>query len=260
VYAVPSSGVQRLLRADLDTVRWVEGRRMLPLGGPPVPVIPLAEALGMPAGDPPSGKVPAVVLASGDRRAAVLVDEFLFEQLVLVKRLGERVRKLPHVTAATILPSGRVALMLSAGRLIDTALARPTGRGTASTGQRTVAKKRVLVAEDSVTTRTLQKTILETAGYEVLTAPDGLAAWRTLQTESVAVLVSDIDMPGLNGFELTGKVRSDARFAGLPVVLVTSRGSDEDKARGVEAGADAYVTKGGFDQTALLETIARLVG
>src|SRR5262249_54293026 len=101
--------------------------------------------------------------------------------------------------------------------------------------------------------------ILENAGYEVLTAPDGVHAWQILQEQGADLLLSDVDMPGLSGFELTQTLRAVPRFADLPVVLMTSRGTDEDKTRGVEVGADAYLIKSGFSQTNLLETIAQLV-
>jgi two-component system chemotaxis sensor kinase CheA len=206
-------------------------------------------------------KAPALVLAAGDRQAAFLVDEFLAEQEVVVKGLGHRVRRLSHVVAATVLPSGRVTLVLNAARLVETALTRADVRMTGPAAASVVpAKKRVLVAEDSLTTRTLQKTILETAGYEVLTAPDGTAAWQLLQAERVDVVVSDVDMPGMDGFALTRAVRGAAAMADLPVVLVTSRGTEDDRARGVEAGADAYLVKSGFDQAALLGAITRLIG
>jgi two-component system chemotaxis sensor kinase CheA len=115
------------------------------------------------------------------------------------------------------------------------------------------------VVDDSVTTRALEKTILEAAGYEVTTAPDGEAAWRILQEQGADLLVTDLEMPRMDGFALTEAVRASPRFRGLPVVLVTGRASEQDRARGLQAGANAYLVKSGFDQKNLLETVARLL-
>ena len=118
---------------------------------------------------------------------------------------------------------------------------------------------RVLLAEDTVTTRALERSILEAAGYSVTTAVDGADAWQQLQAVGADVVVSDVDMPRMNGFELCRMIRSSAQMRELPVVLVTSLDSDAYRQRGLEVGADAYVVKAGFQQGALLDTIARLV-
>ncbi len=120
-------------------------------------------------------------------------------------------------------------------------------------------KKRILVAEDSVTTRTLEKSILEAADYDVAVAVDGAEAWRLLQDRGADLLVTDIEMPRMDGFTLTETVRGSQRFRDLPIVLLTSHETDQDKARGAQLGANAYLTKGAFDQRNLLETIAQLL-
>ena len=260
-YALAGTNVQRVVRVTPADLRQVAGRLMLSLGGAPLPVAALATVLGI--GTPPEpreGKLLAVVVAAGEKRVVLLVDGVLSEQEIVVKSLGTRVRRLIHVSAATLLPSGRVALLLNAAGVARTAL------GTAGVTLQPITlpatapgKKQLLVVDDSVTTRTLEKTILESAGYEVATAPDGEAAWQLLQERGADLLVSDIEMPRMDGFELTEAVRASPRFRTLPVVLVTGRTSEEDRARGLRAGADAYIVKSGFDQRALLETIARLL-
>src|SRR5262249_53728327 len=122
-----------------------------------------------------------------------------------------------------------------------------------------LAKKRMILAEDSITTRTLMKTILEAAGYEITAAADGDVAWQTLQEQGADLVVADVDMPRLDGFALTESVRGSSRFRELPVVLVTARDSERAKARGIEVGADAYLVKSAFDQKNLLETIGQLL-
>jgi two-component system chemotaxis sensor kinase CheA len=165
------------------------------------------------------------------------------------------------VAAATILPSGRIALVLNAANLMRSALALPASgtlvpRNGEATGQ---AKKRILIAEDSLTTRTLEKTILQAAGYDVEAVADGELAWAHLQEHGADLLVSDVEMPRLDGFALTQAVRASKRWRDLPVVLVTARDRDEDRARGLDVGANAYLAKSAFDHRNLLETIAQLL-
>jgi two-component system chemotaxis sensor kinase CheA len=218
----------------------------------------------MPGGDAEfSGKdtLPVLVIAAGEKRMAFAVDEFQAEQEILIKSLGARIRHLRHISGATLLPSGKIALVLNAANLVRTALARAPARlPVAEEGELApLVKKRLLVVDDSVTTRTLEKSILEAAGYEVATAVDGKAAWQFLQDQGTDLIVSDVEMPQMDGVELTRVVRASPRFRELPVVLVTARESEQDKARGLEAGADAYLVKSAFDQKNLLETIAQLL-
>jgi two-component system chemotaxis sensor kinase CheA len=202
-----------------------------------------------------------VIVTAGDRRMAIVVDEFLAEQEIMVKNLGPRVRHLRHVSGATLLPSGRIALVLNAAHLVRTALGRPLAPAPmpAPGEAASAVRKRLLVADDSVTTRTLEKSILEAAGYEVATAPDGQAAWQLLQDQPFDLLVSDVEMPRMDGFALATAVRASPALRDLPVILVTARDSESDKARGIEVGADAYLVKSAFDQKNLLETVAQLL-
>jgi two-component system chemotaxis sensor kinase CheA len=124
---------------------------------------------------------------------------------------------------------------------------------------REIHRYRVLVVDDSATSRTLVRNILKTAGYEVLTAIDGEEAFSTLKEQKADLVVSDVEMPKMDGFELTRRIRRDAELERLPVILVTSMGSEEHKSQGAEAGADAYIIKGAFDQDELLQTVARLL-
>jgi two-component system chemotaxis sensor kinase CheA len=200
-----------------------------------------------------------VVLSVGEQRFALLVDEIITEQEVLMKNLGALLARVRHVAGATVLGNGEVVLVLNPGDLVKTALkSRPAGQPPA----RPLAPKAprsVLVVEDSITSRTLLKNILQSAGYSVHTAVDGQQAWAVLQSRPVDLIVSDVEMPVLNGFELTEKIRADARLATLPVVLVTALGSLEHRRRGLEAGANGYVVISSFDQSNLLEVVGGLM-
>ena len=220
-----------------------------------------------------TAKRSALLVASGERRLALLVDGLIAEQEVVVKGLGPRLRRVRSTSGATILPSGRIALVVNVAGLVRAGLVRGasaappklststsiSSSSSSSSSSSGPPRKRLLVVDDSVTTRTLEKSILEAAGYEVATAVDGEAGWRVLQEQGADLVIADVEMPGMDGFALTEAVRASPRFAALPVVLFSSRASEHDRARGLEVGADAYIVKGTFDQKDLLETVAQLL-
>ncbi|MCP3139912.1 hybrid sensor histidine kinase/response regulator [Pyxidicoccus xibeiensis] len=255
--ALASEGVARLVRLAPDEVREVEGRPTWDAGDALVPLASLADVLGLPPG-PPQPRRSAVVLAAGTARAALVVDEVLSEQEALVRALGPRVRRARHVSAAAVLPDGRLSLLLNPVSLVRAAGGRPATPLFPAAAVRQ-ARRRVLLADDSPTTRALEQSILEGAGYEVVACVDGAEAWERLQAGGADALVLDVEMPRMDGFSLTETVRASPRFSRLPVVLVTARGKPEDQARGLRAGASAYLVKSAFDPTSLLETLRRLL-
>ncbi|MGE3803792.1 MAG: response regulator [Gemmataceae bacterium] len=261
-FALPTMNVDKLLRVSPMDLRTVEGREMLISTDAPLPIVPLSAVLALPQGDDVlAGKLPVVTVAAGGRRLAFIVDNFVSEQEIVIKNLGPRVKQTRFFSGGTILPSGEVALVLNAGNLVRAAFAHGAARRRQAEQRQpdSATRKKILLVEDSLTTRALEKSILEAAGYEVRTAVNGSEAWHFLQEQTVDLIVSDIEMPIMNGFELTESVRAARRLAGIPIVLVTARESDQDKSRGLEAGADAYLIKSAFDQRILLETIQRLL-
>ena len=262
-FAWASTNVQRLVRIGPDDIRMVGGREMLVDGKSLLPMASLAETLGLPAATAASadGKRPGLIVAAAERRMAFVVDELIAEQEIVVKGLGDRLRRIRNFSGATILPSGRIALVLSAAALIRAAMSQNTGPTPAPMQAMTcsLAKRRLLVVDDSVTTRSLEKNILQAAGYEVVTAADGEAGWKLLQEQDVDLVITDIEMPRMDGFELTEAIRRSKRFHELPVILISARSSDRDKARGIEVGADAYIVKSTFDQKELLEALGQLL-
>jgi two-component system, chemotaxis family, sensor kinase CheA len=263
VYAMDTVSVHRVFRIVADDIRSIEGRNILLIAGVPVPLVPLTQSLGFrgSAALLDGAKLPVVVLAAGNRLAAFLVDGLGSEREVVVRALGPRLRSVKYVSGGTILPDGRVALILNAADLIRHALSLPAAAGlpAAQAIAPRAARKRLLVADDSVTVRTLQKNILESAGYDVMAAVDGMEAWHLLSENGADLVVSDVEMPRMDGFSLTEAIRDSRRFRDLPVILVTAMESDTDKTRGLAAGADAYCLKSAFDQKNLLATIARLL-
>jgi two-component system chemotaxis sensor kinase CheA len=249
-------GLRRLVSAE---VRNVGGREMLATTHGLLPLVSVAEALGLPVPRRDRGQGGFVVLVeAGTSRVAFVVDELLAEQDLVVTGLGRRLRRVPNVAGCALLEDGNIALILSAAELAETALQGP-GRALVSRApEHEVVRRRLLVADDSVTTRTMEKAILEEAGYEVRVAADGHQAWRILQDEAIDLLVADVEMPGMDGFTLTETLRHST-LPRIPVVLVTSLASDNHRARGLEAGADAYIVKGDFERAALLEAVGQLL-
>ena len=264
LFVLPTLHVERVIRVDPKEIATVENSETVPIGGRPVAFAFLHDVLDLPR-KPRSDDaelLPVVVLAAGAERLAFSVDWVLGEQEVLVKGLGPQLESVRYVTGATVLESDRIALILHPPEVIRAATygnVRATPIATVIEEAAARRKKRILVAEDSITSRTLLKNILETTGYEVRTVVDGLEALTALMEEDFDLLISDVEMPRMNGFELTAKVRAGDTHGDLPVMLVTSLESREDREKGVDAGANAYITKGSFDQTTLLETARRLM-
>jgi two-component system chemotaxis sensor kinase CheA len=257
-FAVASESVARLLRLAPGDVRTVEGRPVWAAPDALVPLTPLGSVLGLPE-SPPRPRLSAVVLASGEAHAVLVVDEVVAEQEVLVRGLGPRIRRARHVTGMAVLPDGRMALLLNTASLVRAAEGRPVPAHLFPAPAREHTRRRILLADDSLTTRALEQSLLEAAGYEVLACADGQEAWERLQAQGADALVSDVEMPRMDGFALTEAVRGSPRFGRLPVVLVTARDKPEDKARGLRAGASAYVVKSAFDQSHLLEALSQLL-
>lgn len=259
--AIPTTDVGRLLYATPAEIRRVDGRETLPIGDGPVPLLSLANLLGA-TGDPePPDRRPLLLLRSGARRVAVSVDEWISEEELLVRPL-HGIRRPPRVVSgAALLASGEIALVVSSVALLDAAREAPDStvveRGPAAPRARL---RRILVVDDSITSRTLEQGLLEAAGFDVVTAVDGAEGWRILQAEPCDLVISDVEMPRMDGFELCRAIRASKRLGGLPVILVTALESSEHRARGLEVGADAYVAKSSFDQERLLETIRQLLG
>ncbi len=258
--ALPSAAVEVLLRVAPSELKYVAEKAVIAHRGQPITAATLAPMLGLPASERvQDAPLFAVVLRAEGRRAALIVDEFLTEQDVLLKSLGPRVQELLYVSSGTLLPSGEVALVLKPQALLMAALDVSTFSSLAAERAQTSARHRLLLADDSLTTRALERSILEAAGYDVIVAVDGQSAWQLLQERGADLLLSDVEMPRMDGLALTQTVRTSTRFRDLPVILLTSRDSPEDRARGLEAGANAYLVKSAFDQTKLLQAIEQLL-
>ncbi|HET7603486.1 MAG TPA: response regulator [Gemmatimonadales bacterium] len=260
--AIPMESVERLDRIGRDDIRRADGRDLLPTESGPMPIAALGRLLGWPSREQPGTLLPVVRLSIGlDRRIALLVDALLGEQEVMVRPLQHVRADMQLASGTALLGSGDVALVLRPDVALAAGLdAPPESASLVATAAPTRARRRILVVDDSITTRSLERSVLEAAGYDVATAADGADAWRRLEHEGFDLVVSDVEMPRMDGVALCETIRGSRRLATLPVILVSALESAEHQRRGLDAGADAYVAKSSFDQQALLDTIRQLLG
>jgi two-component system, chemotaxis family, sensor kinase CheA len=264
LFVIPTASVERVARIKKDVIKTVGNRDTIEVNGRAMPLVRLADALELDRVSKKSDDseyMKALILRSGETLVAFSVEAVLQEQEVLVKGLGKQLSRVRNIAGATVLGSGKLAPILNVQDLVKSAMSHASS-GIVSAlqlEQLDSGIKSVLVVEDSITSRMLLKNILESSGYQVTTSVDGLEAWNLLKNETFDLVVSDVEMPRMDGFQLTANIRSDEKLGTLPVVLVTSLGSREDKERGIDVGANAYIVKGSFDQNNLLETLDRLI-
>lgn len=269
VFVAPTASVEKVARVKKDNIKAVENKETILLNGQVISLARLEEVLELPqkekklehpVQDEGSEFITVLILGTAERRIAFSVDKVLSEQEVLVKSLGKQLSRVRNIAGATVLGTGQVIPILNVSDLMKSAvkISAVSARAAVITRADDVKRKSILVVEDSITSRILLKNILESAGYYVKTAVDGVEAFTTLRTEAFDLVVSDIEMPRMNGFDLTAKIRTDKKLSELPVILVTALESREDRERGIDVGANAYIVKSSFDQNNLLEVIRRL--
>ncbi len=262
-FAIPTSGIEQISHIFWKDVKTLEGRVSVFMADQTVPIIDLVNAFNLRKEDEEKPETsPIIISHSGGRKIGFIVSEFLHEKEVVFREFKGYLKRPRYFSGVTTLGTGEVVLILNMQELV---LARDLAGiiskdVTAQTAKRGDKKLTILIAEDSLITAELEKNILENNGYEVDLAVDGMDAMDKLYTRKYDLLVTDIDMPRMNGFELTAKVRAGKKYNNIPIIVVTAREKVEDKRRGIEVGADAYILKKEFDQGNLLNTIKRLIG
>ena len=264
-FGIPISAVERIQRIEPESISTVEGKEAIIVNGQPISLVYLCDVLEMPKEERalnPNEKIPVVILGAGRWRIAFLVDAVVGQQESVVKSLGRQLSRVRNVAGATILGTGQVIMTLNPSDLLKSARGAAGKTNIAArieqAQQEDQERTTVLVVDDALATRNLEKNILETVGFDVRVAADGVEALSILQSNGCDVVISDVVMPNMDGFELTAAVRQDAKMADTPVILVTSLESEEDKARGLEVGADAYIVKSAFEQETLLDAVRQL--
>ena len=265
IFALPMLPITESVKVNTDDVSTIEGRMAIHFREHTVPLVRLDEVLELPPAGDQEGKARkemlVVIATSLDSRVGFIVDHIVGEAEVFIKSLGKHLGKVKNVSGAIIMPTGEVVVVLDIADLIaHSALSLLPVTGKKRAPELKPKEKRILVVEDAFSTRELEKTILETHGYLVDTAVDGLDALDRMTATHYDLIVSDIEMPRMDGFELCRTLKKKEGYADIPFVMVTALQKEEDKRRGMEVGAAAYIVKSAFEQTNLLDTIERLVG
>jgi two-component system chemotaxis sensor kinase CheA len=259
-YALPLDHIEETIRVSPEEIKMVATRGAISLRNEIVPLIRLSEVFGLEVDTEPEDEMAChVVIASfGDRKAGLLVDRLEGKIEVVAKPLADHLRNVPYIASATLLGTGDVVLILDVPSLIAGAGGAPQQAPRQLSEDR--GCRSVLVVEDSLITRDLEKSILEAAEYSVGVAANGIEALEKLSSSDYDLVLTDVNMPSMDGIEMIRRMKKDARLKDIPVVVLSSREDDRDKMKGLEAGASAYLGKNSFDQAILLDTVGRLIG
>jgi two-component system, chemotaxis family, sensor kinase CheA len=269
-YAIPVEFVDRMLLVNKADIFALGGTPTTQINGKTTTVAWLADLLDLPAVAPSSpgevtrtsNSVACLLLQSGRQQLALLVDRINDRQLITIESPHPILKHVPHLSGSTILGTGEVCLVLNSLDLFTTAAGGNPLVPKVVEGIEPIAANatpNILLVEDSLVIRTQMTRILKAAGYTVIAATDGMEGWEKLKAGQFDLVVSDVEMPRWSGIELTNEIRKHSEYQNLPVVLVTTLSQSVDRDRGLQAGANAYLTKGDFDQQLLLDTLTRLI-
>lgn len=263
LFAIPSSVVVEVIKISLSETHSVEGQRVIHFRGWTVPIFELADTLNLKtrSGFSQQDKVPAMIVELAQERIAFVADRIISEREIAVKPLGEFLGGVHNLAGATILEKGELAFLLHVPDLFESSKSRqlPAAGAEIIGDEESITQSTILIVEDSLITREMEKSILLSYGYIVDEAEDGIQALELLRKNSYDLVITDIEMPNMDGFQLTRKIRANEKFQSVPIIIVSTRSSSEDRRQGVEAGADAYVVKSEFQHEKLIEIIQRLI-
>lgn len=266
-FAFPLTRIERLLRLEAGALQSTEGRQHYLHEGQPVGLVSASEVLSLPPGKTASEHVHVVQLVSGNDRYGLAVERFLGEQDLVVRPLDTRLGKVANLSAAAVLEDGDPVLIVDTDdlvRSVDLLLHQGRMRTIRVTARKDEAqrrgRKRVLVVDDSRTVREVERGLLTSRGYLVDVAVDGSDGWNAVRGGDYALVITDVDMPRMNGIELTRRIKQDAHLRKIPIMIVSYKDREEDRQRGLEAGADAYVTKSSFQEAGWIDSVVDLVG
>ncbi len=263
LYALPIARIANALQIERAELKTVEGKLYFEYQGDRIAVLPAAEILELDHSSTDATFVNIIVVEEGQRSYGLAVDRFIGEQQLLVRPLDPRLGDVPNVAALSTDEDGEIVLILDTDELLrsmDAAISggRLTRQSALSSGQQRL--RRLLVVDDSLTVRQAERQLLENAGYDVDVAVDGLEGWSAVRLVDYDLVVSDVDMPRMNGIDLVKRIRSEGPNPDIPVIIVSYKDREEDRLRGLDAGANYYLAKGGFSDTSLLDAVADLIG
>jgi two-component system chemotaxis sensor kinase CheA len=265
-YAIPIDDVETMLLVSREQIFAIEGSQAITFNGEPVSVVWLADLLELEVNAPSSLQTTSlesktlacIIFKIGSDRLGIFVDAILDRQDIVLKPQSKLLKRIRNISGATILGNGEVCMVLNPQDLLKS-VHQGSSVSVARSLDRETRKNKILLVEDSIIIRTQMKRLLEGAGFNVTIAVDGLEGFNKVREGKYDAVVSDVEMPNLSGLELAARIRQYQEYNELPIVLVTTLASESDRKRGAEAGANAYLTKGDFDQKLLLDTLRRLI-
>jgi two-component system sensor histidine kinase and response regulator WspE len=263
-YAIPLARIDHSLKLSTSQVETLEGRQYFTFGNQHLGLVFASQVLGYPLHSDTGDMLHVVVLGERLQRSGLVVDRFIGERNLVVHKLDDRLGKIQDISAASLLDNGEPCLIIDVDdmlRSIDILIAG--GRLDRIQENRDSHKshtKRILVVDDSITVREVERSMLATRGYQVDVAVDGMDGWNAVRVDDYDLVISDIDMPRMNGFEFVRLIKQDERLHQTPVMIVSYKDREEDRERGLEAGADYYLTKGSFHDERLIQAVVDLIG
>ena len=264
-YAVPLARIDQIVTLEKEQIFDVENRQYFTMNEENIGLIAAHQILELPSPPPHWGAVSVVVISEGSSTYGLIVDKFLGERDLVVRPLDPRLGKIPDISAAALLADGTPVLIVDVPDMVRSMDAILKGGRLAKINIQSEAeiadkRKKILVVDDSITVREMERKLLENKGYIVELAVNGIEGWNAVRTKTYDLVISDIDMPRMNGIELVRCIKSHPRLHSIPVIIVSYRDREEDRIQGLEAGADYYLTKSSFQDDTLIEAVIDLIG
>jgi two-component system sensor histidine kinase and response regulator WspE len=262
-FAFPLTRIASVVKVNRTDLSTLEGQQYFTHDGERVGVVSALEVLDLPGKPDWSEEISVVLLGDHSTRYGLAVDRFIGEFEMVVRPLDARLGKIPSISASALMDDGSPVLIVDVedlARSVETLLHGGRLRGLGRGEMTQITHKRILVVDDSVTVREVQRSLLQNRGYVVEVAVDGIDGWNALRAGSYDLTITDVDMPRMTGIELVSKIKADPKLNGLPVIIVSYKDREEDRMRGLDAGADRYLTKSSFHDETLLTAVEELIG
>jgi len=264
-YAIPLAHITRAIKLSKRRIDSLEGRQHFDLDGKRVGLVTAHQVFNSAQAEFSDDELPVVVLGNQHHAYGLIVDRFLAERELVVQPLDRRLGKIKDIAAGGLMEDGRPLLIVDVEDLVRSvekliATGRLSGLEQVTAAGQQVRRKRVLVVDDSLTVRELERKLLANSGYDVEVAIDGVDGWNAVRTGHFDLVITDVDMPRMDGIELVTLLKNDPHVKSLPIMIVSYKDRPEDRRRGLEAGADYYLVKGSFDDDMLLQSVVDLIG
>jgi two-component system, chemotaxis family, sensor histidine kinase and response regulator WspE len=263
-YAFPLSRIDRIVMVDRSSIDVTENRHYVNLDDRNIGLITAREVLDLSTAAEPMDPLPVIIISDRLNSYGLVVDKFLGERDLVVRPLDPRLGKIADISSAALMEDGSPVLIIDVEDMVRS-IDRQLSEGFLSRVDRTAAVaqmkgKRVLVVDDSITVREVERKLLENAGYGVEVAVNGVDGWNAARASRFDLIISDVDMPRMNGFEMVGRIKNDPNLKDIPVIIISYKDREEDRLKGLEVGADYYLTKSSFHDDTLLNVVVDLIG